>query len=164
MDQLKRLKNARARCLGTLTSTRRRALVVVNARGSRSELISILKELDTALDGVTGAHHDYLEVLVDGEQKEAADKTFAEAGAAHESTVDRISAYLEERKGDPASDASVSAARHSGASTSSQATREAEIQVRLKQLKLEQLNQQLSQEKAEEELKQKQLREQHDLE
>ena len=166
---LGKLKNLRARRLGTLTNTRRRALVIVNARGSRTEAISLMKELDTALDEVTQAHHEYLEALEDEDQKKTAQKTFDEASTSYNTTVDRIGVYLEERKDEPPSVISqaqqVSEHGQSGASAaSSRAARDAEIKLRLKQLKLDQLNRQFAQEKEEDELRQRQLREQHDQE
>ena len=133
--------------------------MIVNARGSRTELTSLLKDLDAAADSVTEAHHAYIEVLVNEEQTQTAEKTYNEAIQSYDNTVERIGEYLEERKDQPQSVVSgpskKSATQQSGTSAASMGTREAEIQLKLKQLKLEQLTQQLSQEKEEEALKQK---------
>ena len=152
-----RLKNLRARRLGTLTNLRRRALVMVNAKGSRTKLTGLLKELDAAADCVTAAHHEYVEVIAQEEQKLTADKTYSEAIQAYEDTITKIGQHLQERKDERLSVVSETRSGASAASAES-LTREAEIQLKLKQLKLERLNQQLSEEKEEEELKQKHKR------
>ena len=46
---LAKLKQKRGRFLAALTRVRRRALVLIDSRGSRSQLVSIISELDQAL-------------------------------------------------------------------------------------------------------------------
>ena len=103
---LGKLKNQIARKLATLTNTRRRALVILNARGSRTQVTDPLKDLDTALAEVTKAHHELMELMDDEEQKKTTQRTYEEAANAHQTSVENISAYQQDRKDEPPSVAS----------------------------------------------------------
>ena len=73
-DKLKVLKNVRARKLGTLTRTRRRAFIIIEAKGSRTELTRVLKELDLALEAVQEAHDHFTTHLTEEEDIGLAEK------------------------------------------------------------------------------------------
>ena len=139
------------------------------------QALNFMKDLDKALDEVTQAHDDYVNAIEDDDQKKTAQKTFEEAHASYENTVDKISTYLQERKDEPPSSVMSQGSQtgkksRSGAHASqtgathetSKATRDAEIELQVKQLKLEQLNRQILQETEQEQLKEKQLREQRE--
>ena len=106
-----KLKNQRARRLGALTNLRRRALVIVNARGSCTELTSLLRELDGAAEAVTEAHHEYIEVIVQEEQRATAEKSYSEAIQAYDATIGKIAEHLEERKEENSKPAKMDAER-----------------------------------------------------
>ena len=57
-DKLKVLKKVRARKLGTQTRIRRRAFIILEAKGSHTEqLTRVLKELDLTLEAMQEAHN-----------------------------------------------------------------------------------------------------------
>ena len=58
-EKLKVLKNSRARALSKLTRTRNRAFIIIGSRGSRTQLVEVLKELDVSLDAVQEVHDQY---------------------------------------------------------------------------------------------------------
>ena len=60
------LKRKRGRMLSNLTRVRRRALVVIENRGSRTQLVDMLKELDAALESLEEVNEELKEAIAEG--------------------------------------------------------------------------------------------------
>ena len=52
--------------LSNLTRVRRRALVVIENRGSRTQLVDMLKELDAALESLEEVNEELKEAIAEG--------------------------------------------------------------------------------------------------
>ena len=154
--QLKSLKNSRARKLSTLTRTRRRSFIIIEAKGSRTQLGELLKDLDVALDAVQEVHDQYAALLSTAEEVEAAELYIKDVERQHLEAVERIREHLEARKDEAPSTASSKSAisRKSGSSVSPEETkaREAEIQRRLRGLELKRTQERLQLEAQEQDL------------
>ena len=98
-QKLKELKKARARKLGTLTRTRRRAFIIIESKGSRTELTKVLKELDLALEAVQEAH-DHCTTYKSEEEEDIsnAQKYIEDVDKQYSEAVERIRTHLEARK------------------------------------------------------------------
>ena len=57
------LKQHRARLLGNLTRIRRSAFVIIDTRGSRTQLTSLMLELDKALQAIENVTDEYVNIL-----------------------------------------------------------------------------------------------------
>ena len=147
------LKQKRGRQLGALTRLRRQAAVLIDSRGSRSRLMSIFTDLDNVLGKLQELNDEY-SALVSAEEKTEAAKYIENAEAQHREAVDRIEQYLQERKGEPPSVASVGRSHDSAGSS---ASRQAEITAKVKKLEVTQLHHRLELEKKEQELKRERL-------
>ena len=155
-DKLKALKSSRARKLSTLTRTRRRAFIIIEAKGSRTQLGEILKELDGALDAIQEVHDQYVALLTSQDELKASDNYFKDVEKQHAEAVERISEHLEARKDEAPSLASgrsslTSKSRTSGVPDVTKA-RDAEIQRRLKKAQLKRTQEQLQLEAQEQDL------------
>ena len=152
------LKQHRARLLGNLTRIRRSAFVIIDARGSRTQLTSLMLELDKALQAIENVTDEYVNILESEADKQQAVKYCEDAASQHREAVQRIELYLRERQDDPASVATVSQR-----STNSTASRQAQINAQLKRWEAAQLERRLGQEKQEQELqRQRRLQEARD--
>ena len=159
---MKTLKNSRARKLSTLTRTRRRAFIIIEAKGSRTQLGEILKELDVALDAVQEVHDEYATLLTTEEEVKAAETYIKDAQTQHSEAVERIREHLEARKDEVPSIVS-GKSKHSGVSKKSRCSaspeetkaRSAEIQKRLKELELKKTQERLELEAQEQEMARK---------
>ena len=152
------LKQHRARLLGNLTRIRRSAFVIIDARGSRTQLTSLMLELDKALQAIENVTDEYVNILESEADKQQAVKYCEDAASQHREAVQRIELYLRERQDDPASVATVSQR-----STNSTASRQAQINAQLKRLEAAQLERRLEQEQQEQELqRQRRLQEARD--
>ncbi|XP_043225032.1 uncharacterized protein LOC122383037 isoform X1 [Amphibalanus amphitrite] len=159
--QLKTLKQTRARKLGTLTRTRRRAFILIEAKGSRTELTKILKELDLTFEAVQEAHDSFVDQLTQEEDVKTAVKYIEDVEKQYSDAVERISEHLEARKDEAPSVASAvgQVAANSAVSERSEVAkaREAEIQERIKEMEFSQMKKQLEIEQQEQELKRKRM-------
>ena len=143
-------KQRRARQLGALTRLRRQAFVLIDSRGSRSRLTSILSDLNDALGKLEELNDDYSALLTSEEDKKEAQQYLVSAEGQHEEAVNRIEEYLKSRKDEPAS---VVSGPVSHASAGSSASREAEIAARVKMLEVSQLEHRLEMERQEQQIK-----------
>ena len=159
-DKLKILKQTRARKLGTLTRTRRRAFILIEAKGSRTELARVLRELDVLFEAVQEAHDNVVAQLAEEEDIDTAQKYIYDVEKQYSDAVERIREHLEARK-DEASSVATRDSRLSGSRGSERSeltkVREAEIQERVKKMELSQMQQRLQIEQQEQELKRKRL-------
>ena len=158
-DKLKAFKTSRARKLSTLTRTRRRAFIIIEAKGSRTQLGEILKELDVALDAIQEVHDQYAALLTREEELKAAESYIAEVERQHTEAVERVGEHLEARKDEAPSVVSarsnVTANSRSSASSELAKARDAEIQERLKEVELTKTQQRLELEAQEQEIARK---------
>ncbi|XP_043203367.1 uncharacterized protein LOC122371257 [Amphibalanus amphitrite] len=148
-QSIAQLKQKRGRCLANLTRTRRRAYVLIDNRGSRTHLISIISELDKALQQVEEASDNIASMLTSEDELEQVKAYQAEADRQHEEAVSRIEGYLKDRKDDPASE--VSGQSHHSESSSA-ASRVAEVDAMVKKLELQQLQRRLKTEEEDQQL------------
>ena len=151
------LKQRRGRLLAALTRVRRRAFVLIETRGSRTQLGSILAELDGAIEAIQEITDEYVGTLESQDDQDQAKKYCEDAEDQHQEAVGRIEAYLQGRKDDPASVAAESQHPQSQSSSSSAASRKAEIDAKVKKLETAQLERRLEQEKREQELHRQRL-------
>ena len=155
-EQLKALKNSRARKLGTLTRARRRAFIIIEAKGSRTQLGEILKELDVTLDAVQEVHDKYVDLLTEEDEIKGAETYIEEVEKQHSDAVERIREHLEARKDEAPSVVSgasnITGKSRSSASSEATQAREAEIKERLKQEEMKRTKQRLEIEAQEQEL------------
>ena len=151
-------KQHRARLLGNLTRIRRSAFVIIDARGSRTQLTSLLIDLDKALQAIENLTDEYVSTLEVESEKEQAVKYCEDASNQHQVAVDRIENYLRERQEDPAS-----VVTGSQASSKSAISRHAQVNAEVKRLEAAQLERRLEQERQEQELqRQRRLQEAKD--
>ena len=156
----KELKKARARKLGTLTRTRRRAFIIIESKGSRTELTKVLKELDLALEAVQEAHDHCTTYMSEEEDISNAQKYIEDVDKQYSEAVERIRTHLEARKDEaPSVVSAIGRPASSGVSERSDVARarEAEIQERLKKVELAQIQKRLQLEQQEQELKRKRI-------
>ena len=155
-EKLKALKSSRARKLGTLTRTRRRAFIIIEAKGSRTQLGEILKELDVALDAVQEVHDQYTALLTSDEETTAAESYIEDVEKQHAEAVERIKEHLEARKDEAPSVVSerphITAKSATSVSPDEAKAREAEIQRRLKEVEVKKTQERLELEAQEQEL------------
>ena len=144
------LKQKRGRFLASLTRARRRASVLVDSRGSRTQLASVIPELNGALQQLEEVTDTLSSVLTTEEELDQVRVYLAEAEKQHEEAVSNIEEYLKARKDDPPSVVSRQTAQSatSGASSS----RMAEVEAKVKKLELAQLKQRLETEKEAQEI------------
>ncbi|XP_043242111.1 uncharacterized protein LOC122391871 [Amphibalanus amphitrite] len=157
MEKLQMLKNERALKKGNLTRTRRRAFVLIDSVGSKRELRSMLKELDTALQDVLEVNLK-LRGELDNETELMKCQAYGEeATAEHALAVERLEAHLQERAGEPASVASSKVTAASKTALTQHAVRMAEVEDKVHQLELQQLQHRLHQEEQEQRLHRERL-------
>ena len=162
MEDLQSLKNLRALKKGNLTRTRRRACVLVDTKGSKRELRSILKELDVALEEVLEVNLKYCMVQQDPSERKKCDEYGQEITEEHRLVQERVEAHLKERAGEPPSEATTRSSNSSRLSAR-HATRMAEVEDKVKAVELQQLQIRLRQEEEEQKLhRQRQLQEKVD--
>ena len=150
------LKSERALKKGNLTRTRRRAFVLIDSVGSKRELRSMQKELDIALQDVLELNLK-LRGELDSETELMKCQTYAEeVTAEHALAVERLEAHLQERAGEPSS---VASSKQSGASKAAltQHVRMTEVEDKVRQLELQQLQHRLQQEEQEQRLHRERL-------
>ncbi|XP_043241191.1 uncharacterized protein LOC122391399 [Amphibalanus amphitrite] len=61
---VKSLKGARAKKLGNLTRIRRRAFIIIDAKGSRTQLSELLKDLDQALEAIQEVNEQQVRIAL----------------------------------------------------------------------------------------------------
>ena len=141
------IKQRRGKMLSKLTKVRRRAFVIIDNRGSRTQLTSMLKELDEALEHIEEVNDEFKAVVADQEELVTEAEEYLKAATSqHEEAYDRIQQYLQSRKGEAPSLAS----ENQGSQTSS--SRRAEVLVQVKEMKIKQLQQRHEREKQESEI------------
>ena len=158
MDKkLQSLKSERALRKGSLTRTRRRALVLVESRGSKRELRSMLKELDTALEQVLESNLKVKEELKDESELLKCQEYGDEVTEEHKLAVEKVEAHLKERSGEAPSGASSGSSAASRAASAQHATRMAEVDDRVHKLELQQLQRRLQKQEEEQRLNRQRL-------
>ena len=121
--------------------------MIIDARGSRTQLISTCSDLDKALQAIENVTDEYVATLESEAEKEQAVKYCEDAATQHKEAVCRIELYLRERQDDPSS-----VATGSNRSTQSSASRQAQITAQVRRLEAAQLERRLEQERQEQEL------------
>ena len=124
-------KQQRSRLLANLTRIRRCAFVIIDGRGSRTQLSSLLVELNKELQAIENITDEYVNTLESEADKQQALKYCEDAENQHQEAVNRIALYLRERQDDPASVATASQA-----STKSSASLQAQINAQVKRLEV----------------------------
>ena len=156
------LKNVRALKKGNLTRTRRRAFVLVDTVGSKRELRSILKELDVALQEVLEANLKYSDAVQDEDERKKCEEYGNEVSEEHQISQERVEAHLKERAGEPPSEVTAKSSSASRASAR-HASRMAQVDDKVKELELKQLQHRLEKEEEEQRLhRERQLEEKQD--
>ena len=134
-----------------LTRVRRRVFVLISSRGSRTQLMAMMKELDDALQCVEEVNDELkMSVSEDKELLQEADEYMASATKQYDDAYERAQGYLKSRQDEPpsvASDAEKSQTSGPGA------VRKAEVALQLKQQELQILQQRQQRERKEQELK-----------
>ncbi|XP_043233267.1 uncharacterized protein LOC122387268 isoform X1 [Amphibalanus amphitrite] len=157
------LKSERALRKGNLTRTRRRAFVLVDTAGSKRELCSVLKDLDVALQALLEVNEKYGLSLEDEDERRKCEVYGEEATEEHRLAVERVEAHV---KGRADETPSVSAVAHSSASSKAaaeHATRMAEVENKVREMELKQLQIRLQREEEEQSLRrERQLQEKQD--
>ena len=123
-------KQKRKYALGRLTRVRRRALVIINAKGSRTELLKMMPDIDEAFLNLEIITDQYIETLEDADAVEKAQSYKAEAERQYQETMALIEQYLKEGKDEPETVAIGS--QCSKTSQLSSASKKAEIAFRVK--------------------------------
>ena len=145
------LKRVRGQKLAGLTRVRRRALVLIDTSGSKTQLTALMKELDDSLQEVVQANAEYM-TKIEQDETEVANAVKYEEDAEAECTKvqEKIHAHLKSREGEPGSVTS----RVSGQSKHSKASsaRDAEIDARVLELEEAQLRARQEKEREKEEL------------
>ena len=144
-------KQKRKYALGRLTRVRRRALVIINAKGSRTELLKMMPDIDEAFLNLEIITDQYIETLEDADAVEKAQSYKAEAERQYQETMALIEQYLKEGKDEPETVAIGS--QCSKTSQLSSASKKAEIAFRVKELEFEQLKKRHERKRKEEDLK-----------
>ena len=150
-ETTEQVKQKRKYALAKLTRVRRRALVMVNAKGSRRDVLKVLPELDEAFLNVEILSDKYIETLEDADGLEKAQRYKQEAERQYEETMIQVQQYLSEQKDEPESVAGGS--QCSKTSQLSSASRKAEVTLKMKEFELEQLKRRHERERQEEEMK-----------
>ena len=83
------LKQKRGRILGTLTRARRKAFVIIDNRGSRTQLTAIITELDDALGKLQEVNDELMSTLTTEEEHQHAKKYLDDAEAQHQDAINR---------------------------------------------------------------------------
>ena len=146
-DATMSLTQKRGRILGSMTRARRRAFVIIDSRGSKRQLTAIIKELDGTLEQLQEVNDEIISTLESEEDISLARRYLVDAEQQHQEAVDRIEAHLAERR-----DEVSSAASHSQTTARTTASREAEIDLKVKQFETAQLERRLTREKEAQEL------------
>lgn len=149
------LKERRKRILTSLTRTRRNVYVLIDSRGSRSQVASYLPELSKIISELEEVNDKFSEYLVTEDEKAKASQYFTNAEGQYQEAITRIQGYLTSRKDEPPSVASDSLSQASKASQGSAASRSAEISAKVKQLETSLLEERLKQERQEREMQQR---------
>ncbi len=147
MLKLKQLRQSRGAKKGVLTRYCNQATDLVDVRGSRRRLQKLLSMIGAALNDVHVINDEYVGLLDADEERTDAEVYMAAVDECHHTAANAIRHYLQSRINDPESDAG-----SASSSASSAASRAAEAQVKVKQLKLVQLEKRLEQERQEQEL------------
>ena len=156
---VKALKNARAKKLGNLTRIRRRAFIIIDAKGSRTQLSELLKDLDQALEAIQELNEEYASLLKEDVERESAEAYMKDVEKQYQDAVSRIEEHLVSRKDEAPSVASGSQV----ANSKSTASDRARIVAKVKRLEVEQLGQRLELQRQEQVLQSKrQLQEAED--
>ncbi|XP_043220101.1 uncharacterized protein LOC122380753 [Amphibalanus amphitrite] len=156
------LKNERAMKKGALTRTRRRAFVLIDTRGSKRELHAVLKELDNALQDVLEKNMEYKMSSEDDDHQKKCDEYEQEATEEHRIAQERVASHLQERAGETPS---ATTDRSSAASKArvQHTTRMAEVEDKVRELELQQLQRRLEREEEEQKMQRaRQLQEKQD--
>ncbi|XP_043246401.1 uncharacterized protein LOC122393959 [Amphibalanus amphitrite] len=148
---VKSLKGARAKKLGNLTRIRRRAFIIIDAKGSRTQLSELLKDLDQALEAIQEVNEQYVSLLTEDVELESAAVYMKDVEKQYEDAVSRIEEHLISRKDEAPSVASGSHVSNSKSTASDRAR----IAAKVKRLEAEQLGQRLELQKQEQEIQRK---------
>jgi len=145
--QLKQSRQSRGAKKGVLTRYSNQARDLINVQGSRRRLQKLLCMLGDALNDVHVTNEEYTCLLNTDREREDAEMYMADVDDIHRSAADVICQYLQSRLNEPPSEAG---SMPSSASTA--ASKAADVNVKVKQLKVTQLERRLNQEKEEQEL------------
>ena len=157
-QHIAKLKKLRGRQRGNLTRLRNQALAIIEGSGSNTRLLDLIEESEKTLRSLIEVSDEYLS-LVDGAEKDNAEQYMQEEEAKHIETVIQIRDYLRDRQGEAAPITAASAADHGSEAAADFSdpvrpsdSKEAEIQAKLKELRLHQLERQLAEQRKEQEL------------
>ena len=127
---------------------------MISNRGSRTQLIDMMKELDDALQSIEEVNDELkMAVAKDDELVREADEYMKSAEKQHEDAYQRAQDYLQSRQGEEPSD--VSGRVKSQASQNSSVARKAEVALQIKQMEVERLQRKHEREKEEQDLHRK---------
>ena len=144
-------KQKRGYALGKLTRVRRRAQLMINADGSKTELLGILSELDEAFSNLQLINDQYIDTLENTEAVKEAQSYIMEAETQFQEIISLIELQLRERKEEREMMAAVS--QCSSSRTQMSESKRTELVLKMKELHIEQLKRRHEREKKEEELK-----------
>ena len=147
---MKRLRSRKEAKFSRICS---RADTLISSQGSKRELRDILKEIDAVFEEIVSIQEEYEDQIQDSEEHEVAVKYIKEMEEKHKCVTGKIRSHLELRVSDSRSDISsvrsvpVALSLASAASRASAASKEAQIGVRLHQMRLQQLERRLEEER-----------------
>ena len=157
-QHIAKLKKLTGRQRGNLTRLRNQALAIIEGSGSNTRLLDLIEESEKTLRSLIEVSDEYLS-LVDGAEKDNAEQYMQEEEAKHIETVIQIRDYLRDRQGEATPITAASAADHGSEAAADFSdpvrpsdSKEAEIQAKLKELRLHQLERQLAEQRKEQEL------------
>ena len=166
-DRMKRLRSRKEAKFSRICS---RADTLISSQGSKRELRDILKEIDAVFEEIVSIQEEYEDQIQDSEEHEVAVKYIKEMEGKHKCVTGKIRSHLELRVSDSRSDISsvrsvpVALSQASAASRASAASKEAQISVRLHQIRLQQLERRLEEERRIERQQQEAQRQQREME
>ena len=144
-------KQKRGYALGKLTRVRRRAQLMINADGSKTQLLGVLPELDEAFLNLQLINDQYINTLENTEAVKEAENYITEAETQYQEIMSLIELRLKERKDEQEMMAAVS--QCSSLKSQMSESKRTEIVLKVKELNIEQLKRRHEREKKEEELK-----------
>ena len=124
-DDTAQLKQKRQYALGKFTRVRRRALHIVNGKGSMTELLRLRPEIEKAYFNLGMINDQYIDKLEDSEDVARAQSYLTDAEMQYQEAMTQIERYLQERKDEP--DSVVNNSQGSETSYLSLASKKAEI-------------------------------------
>ena len=130
--------------------------MLIESVGSKRELRAVLKELDVSLQEVLEANVKYAGALQEESEQKKSEEYGNEVSEEHRLAVERVETHLRDRSGEPPSGVTTRSSTESRASAR-HASRMAEVEGKVRELELQQLQHRLKKEEEEQKLHRERL-------